>query len=167
MPVTLEQHTTVTMRITFMLRLWENILRCSIAQKAYDGPVSPKQLLTRYYFEYFVKTSRGLYTGSMWASCYQRLTIWVYIRNRDEHGRATCQWCYILLYRVWIFIPKGDGCITWSDHCCMIIVNWYSAICVQIKWRSALSEPISVHKGTRQTGLSLPFLFILFLSISY
>ena len=37
---------------------------CSLAQKAYDGPVSPKQLLARYYVEYFVKTSRGLYTGS-------------------------------------------------------------------------------------------------------
>ena len=41
----------------------------------------------------------------------------------------------------------------------MIIVNWYRAICVQIKWRSALSKPISVHKGTRQGGLSSPFLF--------
>ena len=48
------------------------------------------------------------------------------------------------------------------DHCCMIIVNWYRAICVQIKWVSALSEPISVHKGTRQGGLSSPFLFNLF-----
>ena len=48
------------------------------------------------------------------------------------------------------------------DHCWMIIVNWYSAICVQIKWGSALSEPISVHKGTRQGGLSSPFLFNLF-----
>ena len=44
----------------------------------------------------------------------------------------------------------------------MIIVNWYRAICVQIMWGSALSEPISVHKGTRQGGLSSPFLFNLF-----
>ena len=44
------------------------------------------------------------------------------------------------------------------DHCWMIIVNWYRAICVQIKLGSALSEPISVHKGTRQGGLSSPFL---------
>ena len=48
------------------------------------------------------------------------------------------------------------------DHCWMIIVNWYRAICVQIKWGSALSEPISVHKGTRQGRLSSPFLFNLF-----
>ena len=48
------------------------------------------------------------------------------------------------------------------DHCWMIIVNWYRAIYVQIKWGSALSEPISVHKGTRQGGLSSPFLFNLF-----
>ena len=41
-------------------------------------------------------------------------------------------------------------------------MNWYRAICVQIKWGSALSEPISVHKGTRQGGLSSPFLFNLF-----
>ena len=33
---------------------------------------------------------------------------------------------------------------------------------MQIKWGSALSEPISVHKGTRQGGLSSPFLFNLF-----
>ena len=48
------------------------------------------------------------------------------------------------------------------DHCWMIIVNWYRAICVQIKWGSALSEPITVHKCTRQGGLSSPFLFNLF-----
>ena len=43
-----------------------------------------------------------------------------------------------------------------------IIVNWYRAICVQIKWGSALREPMSVHTITRQGGLSSPFLFNLF-----
>ena len=33
---------------------------------------------------------------------------------------------------------------------------------MQIKWGSELSEPISVHKGIRQGGLSSPFLFNLF-----
>ena len=50
------------------------------------------------------------------------------------------------------------------DHCWMVIVNyWYRVICGPIKWGSVLSEPISVHKGTRQGGLfSSPFPFNLF-----
>ena len=47
-------------------------------------------------------------------------------------------------------------------HCWMITVHWYRAMCVQIKWGSALSEQISVHKCTQQGGLSSPFLFSLF-----
>ena len=49
-----------------------------------------------------------------------------------------------------------------SDHCWMMLVNWYRAISVRIKWGSEISEPIAVRKGTRQGGLTSPFLFNLF-----
>lgn len=45
------------------------------------------------------------------------------------------------------------------DHCWLLMVNWYRSITVQIKWGSELSGIIKVTKGTRQGGLSSPFLF--------
>ena len=48
------------------------------------------------------------------------------------------------------------------DHCWRIVVNWYKTMYVQIKWGSEMSELIQVCKGTRQGGLSSPFLFNLF-----
>ena len=43
----------------------------------------------------------------------------------------------------------------------MLEVHWYNVITVQVKWKT-LSSPIQVCKGTRQGGLSSPFLFNLF-----
>ena len=48
------------------------------------------------------------------------------------------------------------------DHCWLILVNWYRNINVQIKWVKSLSPPIKVCKGTRQGGISSPYLFNLF-----
>ena len=40
-----------------------------------------------------------------------------------------------------------------------ILVYWYSKLVVQIRWGTQLSSTISIWKGTRQGGLSSPFLF--------
>ncbi len=40
-----------------------------------------------------------------------------------------------------------------------ILVLWYKGLTVMIKWNGKISEEISVFKGTRQGGLSSPFLF--------
>ena len=42
------------------------------------------------------------------------------------------------------------------------MVHWYSSITVRIKWNDKLSDSIKVCKGTRQGGLSSPFLFNVF-----
>ena len=42
------------------------------------------------------------------------------------------------------------------------MVHWYRSITVRIKWNGKLSDSIKVCKGTRQGGLSSPFLFNLF-----
>ena len=49
-----------------------------------------------------------------------------------------------------------------TDHCWLLLVNWYKSITIQIKHNCELSIPIKVCKGTRQGGLSSPFLFNLF-----
>ena len=43
-----------------------------------------------------------------------------------------------------------------------ILVHWYSNMRMMIKWHGHLSTPIPVKRGTRQGGLSSPFLFNLF-----
>ena len=48
------------------------------------------------------------------------------------------------------------------DHCWSVMYNWYSRLSVQIKWNNKLSTKIRVSVGTRQGGLSSPFLFNLF-----
>jgi retron-type reverse transcriptase len=45
-----------------------------------------------------------------------------------------------------------------SDHSWRLLYRWYSDIKVQIKW-NGLSNPIEVAKGTRQGGLTSPYLF--------
>jgi len=51
------------------------------------------------------------------------------------------------------------------DHCWVIMMKWYSSMCVQVKCVSILSEPINDCKGTRQGGLSSPFLINRFIKI--
>eukprot|EP00914_Ancora_sagittata_P021692 GHVO01043000.1.p1 GENE.GHVO01043000.1~~GHVO01043000.1.p1 ORF type:complete len:367 (-),score=14.65 GHVO01043000.1:1290-2390(-) len=48
------------------------------------------------------------------------------------------------------------------DHCWRIMVAWYSSLTVHIKWGSMMSAPVPVERGTRQGGLSSPFLFNVF-----
>ncbi len=40
-----------------------------------------------------------------------------------------------------------------------ILVYWYSKLVVQIRWGDQMSDTITICKGTRQGGLSSPFLF--------
>ena len=48
------------------------------------------------------------------------------------------------------------------DMCWRLLLNWYSSLSVQIKWGPLISNTISVRKGTRQGGLTSPFMFNLF-----
>ena len=43
-----------------------------------------------------------------------------------------------------------------------LMINWYSNLNVQIKWYGKYSTKINIHAGTRQSGLSSPYLFNLF-----
>ena len=43
-----------------------------------------------------------------------------------------------------------------------VLCQWYSQMTVQIKWANVIGAPIPVKRGTRQGGLSSPFLFNLF-----
>ena len=48
------------------------------------------------------------------------------------------------------------------DHCWRLLYRWYSNMSVIISWNGQTSAPIPVKRGTRQGGLSSPFLFNLF-----
>ena len=48
------------------------------------------------------------------------------------------------------------------ENCWRIMYGWYSDISVRVKWKGMLSGPIRVSVGTRQGGLSSPFLFNIF-----
>ena len=48
------------------------------------------------------------------------------------------------------------------DPCWKILVNWYSNLRVQVKWNNRLSDSVSIRIGTRQGGLTSPFLFNIF-----
>ena len=71
---------------------------------------------------------------------------------------------------------RGVGAFDATPHCVLfqkasraindvmwrILVDWYSELHVCIKWNHAISSSIRVIRGTRQGGLSSPFLFNLF-----
>ena len=40
-----------------------------------------------------------------------------------------------------------------------LLIYWYSRLVVYIRWGGSISEPIDIRKGTRQGGLSSPFIF--------
>ena len=40
-----------------------------------------------------------------------------------------------------------------------ILIYWYSRLTVKVKWGRNISHPIQIEKGTRQGGLSSPFIF--------
>lgn len=48
------------------------------------------------------------------------------------------------------------------DQCWRLLLTWYKDMCVRIKWENRLSDTINIEIGTRQGGLSSPFLFNIF-----
>jgi hypothetical protein len=58
-----------------------------------------------------------------------------------------------------LFLKASDVLPDYSWRC---LHNWYKHMTVQVKWASQLSVPIPVERGTRQGGLSSPFLFNIF-----
>ncbi len=48
------------------------------------------------------------------------------------------------------------------DDCWRVMLAWYSKLHVRIKWQNKLSSIVDVSIGTRQGGLSSPFLFNIF-----
>ena len=44
----------------------------------------------------------------------------------------------------------------------MLLVYWYSKLCVYVKWGNCISNVIPVQCGTRQGGLTSPFIFNVF-----
>lgn len=48
------------------------------------------------------------------------------------------------------------------DHCWRLLYTWYRSMSVVISWGGRISTPIQVKRGTRQGGLSSPFLFNVF-----
>ena len=59
-----------------------------------------------------------------------------------------------------VLFKKALGVI--PDMYWRILVYWYSILTVKIKWGNTMSESIKIDKGTRQGGLSSPFLFNIF-----
>ena len=59
-----------------------------------------------------------------------------------------------------VLFNKALGVI--PDMFWRILVYWYNILTVKIKWGDVLSESIKIEKGTRQGGLSSPFLFNIF-----
>ena len=59
-----------------------------------------------------------------------------------------------------ILFNKAIGVL--PDYCWRMLLFWYKRLNVHVKWNGHLSDPIAVLKGTRQGGLSSPFLFNLF-----
>ena len=48
------------------------------------------------------------------------------------------------------------------DPCWKLLVYWYNGLTVRLKWNDELSDPVLVIRGTRQGGLSSPFIFNVF-----
>ena len=45
------------------------------------------------------------------------------------------------------------------DPCWKLLYYWYANITAQVRWNHCLSKCITILKGTRQGGISSPFLF--------
>lgn len=77
----------------------------------------------------------------------------VYACSLDAEGAFDCIPHPILFRKCFSAIP---------DSLWRLLVVWYRKLTVRIRWREQLSSEIQVLQGTRQGGLSSPFLFNLF-----
>ena len=59
-----------------------------------------------------------------------------------------------------ILFAKAKSII--PDHFWRILVFWYGKLSGYIKWNGSISKPFTICKGTRQGGLTSPFLFNIF-----
>ena len=59
-----------------------------------------------------------------------------------------------------IILKKSIAII--PDVCWRLLYYWYTHLTVQVRWNGKLSDSIRVLRGTRQGGLSSPFLFNIF-----
>ncbi len=90
------------------------------------------------------------------------------------HG--VINYCNTMGYPVYACSLDAEAAFDGIPHCVMvsklikvvhdmfwrILVYWYSRLIVQIRWQGALSKPIKISRGTRQGGLSYPFIFNIF-----
>ena len=74
----------------------------------------------------------------------------VYTCSLDAQGAFDIVPHSVIFYKTINVIP---------DYCWAAMVTWYNSICVKIRQDNLLSKPIKICKGTRQGGLSSPFLF--------
>ena len=79
--------------------------------------------------------------------------VYMYTCSLDAEGAFDAIPHSILFYKAAAVPPK---------HCWHVMHTWYSKLTVQVKWCGTLSSTIVVGVGTRQGGLSSPFLFNLF-----
>lgn len=77
----------------------------------------------------------------------------MYICSLDAEGAFDSIPHSILFYKALDVLP---------DHCWKVMHHWYTNMCVKIKWNKQRSKSIMVQCGTRQGGLTSPFLFNLF-----
>ena len=77
----------------------------------------------------------------------------VYCCSLDAEGAFDALPHSVLLHKAVDIVP---------DHMWATLVYWYARLKVQVKWLDFLASPIPVLKGTRQGGLSSPFLFNIF-----
>ena len=77
----------------------------------------------------------------------------VYTCSLDAEGAFDAIPHSILFHKAAAALPK---------HCWHVMHSWYSRLTVQVKWCGKLSRKINVCVGTRQGGLSSPFLFNIF-----
>ena len=77
----------------------------------------------------------------------------MYTCSLDAEGAFDAIPHSILFYKAATVLPK---------HYWNVMHTWYSKLTVQVKWCGTLSSAIKVSVGTRQGGLSSPFLFNFF-----
>ena len=77
----------------------------------------------------------------------------VYMCSLDAEGAFDCVPHGVLFDKASQAVP---------DHCWRILVAWYSRMNARVKWHGQLSPSMTVQRGTRQGGLTSPFMFNLY-----